>query len=121
MVGGAPSLCTVWQICNRCTGFVDMTTAANAKCQRVLVLALCLVAFGEFCCRFVYRQSKNDQVKIADRVVCGRALVANRVDVKTAKFHSVLEQNTTDPQCHQSSLGSAATGAQNNMKITCRV
>jgi len=26
-------------------GFVVMTTAPNAKCQRVLVLALCLVTF----------------------------------------------------------------------------
>jgi len=47
-----------WRICNRCTGYVAMTTAprgiaigardnipANARCQRVLALALCLVSF----------------------------------------------------------------------------
>jgi len=51
-VGGALWPCTIGWICNRCTGFVAMTTythklialyTANAKCQRVLVLALCLV------------------------------------------------------------------------------
>jgi len=37
-------LCTIWRICNRCTGFVAMTAySLNAKCQRVLVLTLCLV------------------------------------------------------------------------------
>ena len=36
-------MCTVGRICNRCTDFVVTTTAPNAKCQRVLVLAPCLV------------------------------------------------------------------------------
>jgi len=36
-------LCTVGHICNRCAGFVAITTKPNAKCQRVLVLVLCLV------------------------------------------------------------------------------
>jgi len=42
---GCPLVVHCWGICNRCTGFVAMTTAPNAKCQRVLklVLALCLV------------------------------------------------------------------------------
>ena len=31
-------LLTIGQIRNRCTGFIAMTTAANVKCQRVLVL-----------------------------------------------------------------------------------
>jgi len=39
-------LCTIGRICNRCTGFVAMTTAPNAKCQQVLVLALRLVYFS---------------------------------------------------------------------------
>ena len=38
-------MCTIGWICNWCMGFVVMTTAPNAKCQRVLVLALCLVTF----------------------------------------------------------------------------
>ena len=42
---GALWLCTIGRICNRCTGFVAMTTAPNAKCQRVLILTLCLVRF----------------------------------------------------------------------------
>ena len=55
---GALWLCTIGWICNRCTGFVALTTykyislqsyrlqmhiARNAKCQRVLVLTLWLV------------------------------------------------------------------------------
>jgi len=36
-------LCIIGRICNRCTDFVAITTAPNAKCQRVLVLTLCLV------------------------------------------------------------------------------
>ena len=43
--GGALYLCTIGRICNRCTGLVAVTTAPNAKCQRVLVLALCLAYF----------------------------------------------------------------------------
>ena len=35
---------SIGPICCRCTGFVALTTASNAKCQRVLVLALCPVA-----------------------------------------------------------------------------
>jgi len=36
-------LCTVGRICNRCTGRSYDNIAPSAKCQRVLVLALCLV------------------------------------------------------------------------------
>ena len=45
-------MCTIGRICNRCTGFIAMTTAPNAKCQRVLVLALCLAEFvaARFAC-----------------------------------------------------------------------
>ena len=44
-------MCTIGRICNRCTGFAAMTTAPNAKYQRVLVLAVYLVANGHCCCR----------------------------------------------------------------------
>ena len=46
-------------------GFVAVTAVPNAKCQRVLVLAVCLVIVGvvvgggrgdvSLCCVFVYR------------------------------------------------------------------
>jgi len=55
----------VGRICNRCMGFVAVTAVPNAKCQRVLVLAVCLVIVGvvvgggrgdvSLCCVFVYR------------------------------------------------------------------
>ena len=40
---GAFLLCTTGRNCNRYTGFVADNTTPNAKCQRVLVLALCVV------------------------------------------------------------------------------
>ena len=47
-----PVVVTIGQICIRCTGFIGVTTAPNAKCQQVLVLALCLVCSCVvcFCC-----------------------------------------------------------------------
>ena len=43
-----PSRCAIWErICNRCTGFVAVATAPNAKCQRVPVLALCLALVSD--------------------------------------------------------------------------
>ena len=51
---GCPWLCTIERISNRCMAFVAVTTYANAQCQRVLVLALCLVCHGLYgstrCC-----------------------------------------------------------------------
>ena len=36
-------MCNIERICNRCTHFVADNIAPNAKCQRVFVLAICLV------------------------------------------------------------------------------
>jgi len=45
---GAPHLCTIGRkICNQCTGFVAKTTYANAKCQQLLVLHVCLVSIKD--------------------------------------------------------------------------
>jgi len=41
---GCPLVVHYGRLCNRCTDFVAMTTSPNSNCQRVLVLALCLVA-----------------------------------------------------------------------------
>jgi len=45
---GVLQLCTIVQICNRYMGFVADNIAPNTKCQRVLVLTLCLVMVALF-------------------------------------------------------------------------
>ena len=46
IVGGALQLCTIGRICNRCTGFVAMTTQHRTRnVSECSVLALCLVPY----------------------------------------------------------------------------
>ena len=83
---GALWLSTTGRICNRCMGCVTMTTAPNAKCQRVLVLAVCAWFRCSMACPWCSHCIKCDGSVVTDQ--CAYYYVAAFICVVTSELQS---------------------------------